>query len=164
MKTPRHPDPADLRISVRPFAAEDLPLIARIARLLEPGETASSRDAERVGRYFDRLAQGELLRDPSAEVFTADLGGKGAGVIAVHPDLDHFTGHARAYVDILVAAPEAEGRGVGRVLPLHVEGWARAHGCREVVLDVFAGNTDAHAFYERCGYRPDHIRFAKAVD
>jgi GNAT superfamily N-acetyltransferase len=153
-----------LRITVRPFATEDLPLLARIARRLEPGETASPRDPELVRRYFDRLAQGELLRDPSMEAFTADLDGQGAGVIAVRPDVDHFTGHARAYVEILVVAPEAEGRGVGRALLRHIEGWARAHRCREVVLDVFAGNTDAHAFYERCGYRPDHIRFANAVD
>jgi RimJ/RimL family protein N-acetyltransferase len=45
----------------------------------------------------------------------------------------------------------------------HVEHWAREHGCREVVLDVFAGNNGAIAFYERSGYRPDHIRMTKSL-
>jgi RimJ/RimL family protein N-acetyltransferase len=31
------------------------------------------------------------------------------------------------------------------------------------VLDVFATNNGAIQFYERCGYRPDHIRMAKPV-
>ena len=81
----------------------------------------------------------------------------------VHPDADYFTGHPRAYVDVLVVAPEAEGQGVGRALLDHVEAWAREQGCLEVVLDVFAGNEAATAFYERCGYRPDHVRMAKPL-
>ncbi|MDF3040504.1 MAG: hypothetical protein K0Q71_3210, partial [Thermomicrobiales bacterium] len=28
---------------------------------------------------------------------------------------------------------------------------------------VFASNDSAMRFYERCGYRPDHIRMAKPV-
>lgn len=89
--------------------------------------------------------------------------GTPAGVVAVHPDTDYFTGHARTYVDILVVAAEAEGKGIGRALMRHAEDWARAHDCLEVVLDVFAGNTGAIAFYERNGYRPDHIRMAKPL-
>jgi GNAT superfamily N-acetyltransferase len=89
--------------------------------------------------------------------------GEPAGVIAVHPDADYFTGHPRSYVDILVVSPEAEGQGIGRALLQHVEGWARARGFLEVVLDVFAGNEGATAFYKRCGYRPDHVRMAKPL-
>jgi GNAT superfamily N-acetyltransferase len=61
-------------------------------------------------------------------------------------------------------AQDVEGKGVGRALLDYVERWARDHGYREVVLDVFAGNQRAIAFYERQGYRPDHIRMAKPLD
>jgi ribosomal protein S18 acetylase RimI-like enzyme len=44
-----------------------------------------------------------------------------------------------------------------------VERWARDHGYREVVLDVFASNQRAIAFYQRQGYRADHIRMAKPL-
>ena len=45
----------------------------------------------------------------------------------------------------------------------YAETWARERGMREVVLDVFAGNRRAIAFYERCGYAVDHHRMAKPV-
>ena len=94
----------------------------------------------------------------------ATIDGEPCGVVSVHPDTDYFTGHPRAYVDILVVAREAEGRGVGRALMDHIEHWARDKAFREVVLDVFAGNQGAIAFYERQGYRPDHMRMAKPLD
>jgi GNAT superfamily N-acetyltransferase len=57
-----------------------------------------------------------------------------------------------------------EGRGVGRELMTFIEGRALELGCREVVLDVFASNHGARAFYENCGYAADHIRMAKPLD
>ncbi|MGH2614253.1 MAG: GNAT family N-acetyltransferase, partial [Thermomicrobiales bacterium] len=116
-----------------------------------------------MDQFFSDLETGRLLKEPGAEAFVATIDGEPRGLVSVHPDSDYFTSHPRAYVDILVVAQEAEGRGVGRALMDHVEQWARAKNCREVVLDVFAGNDGAIAFYERCGYRPDHIRMAKPL-
>ena len=73
-------------------------------------------------------------------------------------------GERFAYVDILAVSSEFEGRGVGRALLSHVEQWARERDFVEVVLDVFAGNAHAIAFYTRLGYAPDHIRLAKPLD
>jgi GNAT superfamily N-acetyltransferase len=161
-----NPDPEDAGnpIVIRPFAASDTDFLARVAGRLRPGATASPRDPEVMTRYFAELAGSRLLSEPGAEAFVATIDGKPVGLAAVHPDADYFTGHPRAHVDVLVVAPEAEGRGVGRALLEHVETWGRGHRCREVVLDVFASNEDAMAFYERCGYRPDHVRMAKPLD
>ena len=117
-----------------------------------------------LDRFFSDLQRGKLLTEPGAEAFVATIDGEPCGLVSVHPDKDYFTGHPRAYVDILVVAREAEGKGVGRALMDHVERWARDRGFREVVLDVFADNQRAIAFYERQGYRPDHVRMAKPLD
>jgi RimJ/RimL family protein N-acetyltransferase len=45
----------------------------------------------------------------------------------------------------------------------HVEGWACDRAFREVVLDLFADSQGAIAFYERQGYRPDHVRMTKPL-
>jgi GNAT superfamily N-acetyltransferase len=150
-------------VEVRPFTAADQSFLTQVADRLYPGQTVSPRDPEALRRFFADPAESRLLNEPETIVFVGTLDGEPAGIIAVHPDKDYFTGHPRAYVDILVVAPEAEGQGVGRALLQHVEAWARDGGFREVVLDVFAGNADAAAFYERCGYRPDHIRMAKPL-
>jgi GNAT superfamily N-acetyltransferase len=150
-------------VRIRAFAEEDGPFLARVAHRIHPGETVSPRDPAAFDRFVAGLQAGRLLTEPGAEAFVATVGDEPCGLIAVHPDRDYFTDHPRAYVDLLVVAPEAEGRGVGRALMERVERWARENGCKEVVLDVFAGNEGARAFYERCGYRPDHIRMAKPV-
>ncbi len=159
------PSEAGLKqIAVRPFSAEDQPFLSRVAPRIHPGQTVSPRDPEAFDRFFSDLERGRLLSEPGAEAFVATIDGEPCGLISVHPDKDYFTDHPRAYVDILVVAREAEGRGVGRALMDHVERWARDRGFREVVLDVFSDNRGAIAFYERQGYRPDHIRMAKPLD
>lgn len=151
-------------IDIRAYEPNDHGFLAGIAHRLIPDETASPRDSAAMERYFAELPAGRLLAEPGSEAFVASIDDVPLGVVAVHPDVDYFTGHPRAYVDILVVDAAAEGRGVGRALMRHVERWARRRGCREVVLDVFASNAGAIAFYERCGYRPDHFRMAKRLD
>ena len=152
------------QIAVRPFSAEDQQFLTRVAPRIHPGQTVSPRDPEALDQFFSDLQRGKLLTEPGAEAFVATIDGEPCGVVSVHPDTDYFTGHPRAYVDILVVAREAEGKGVGRALMDRVERWARDRAFREVVLDVIAGNQGAIAFYERQGYRPDHIRMAKPLD
>jgi GNAT superfamily N-acetyltransferase len=94
----------------------------------------------------------------------ATIVGEPGRLVSVHPDVDYFTGHPRAYIDVPVVATEAEGKGVGRPLIDDVERWARDHSCREVVIDVFAENHGAVAFHERLGYRPDHFWMAKPLE
>jgi GNAT superfamily N-acetyltransferase len=151
------------RIVIRPLTGGDRSFLARVAHRLQPAQTVSPRDRAVLRAFFEGLADARLLSEPGAEAFVAMIEDRPCGVITVHPDADYFTGHPRAHVDILVVAPEAEGQGVGRALLESVEQWARDHHCLEVVLDVFSGNEAAMAFYERCGYRPDHVRLAKPL-
>lgn len=150
-------------VAIRPFKAEDRPFLAGVAPRMHPGQTVSPRDPAALDRFFSDLGDGNFLTKPGAQAFVATIDGQPCGVISFYPDKDYFTDHPRAYVDNLAVAQESEGKGVGRALLDSVERWARDQGYREVVLDVFAGNQRAIAFYERQGYRPDHIRMAKPL-
>jgi ribosomal protein S18 acetylase RimI-like enzyme len=159
------PSPAGTsNVAIRPFSAEDLPFLAQVGPRMNPGQTASPRDPATFDRFFAGLGDGNFLTKPGAQAFVATVANQACGIISFYPDKDYFTDHPRAYVDNLAVAQESEGKGVGRALLDYVERWARDHGYREVVLDVFAGNQRAIAFYERQGYRPDHIRMVKPLD
>jgi ribosomal protein S18 acetylase RimI-like enzyme len=151
-------------VAVRPFSPEDRAFLARIASRMHPGQTASPRDPEAFDRFFSGLGDREFLTKPGAQAYVATIGDRPCGLISFYPDKDYFTDHPRAYIDNLVVAAESERQGVGRTLLDFVERWARDHGFREVVLDVFAVNNGAIAFYERHGYQPDHIRMAKPLE
>lgn len=161
---PSPPGAGPIRIAVRPFVEADRPFFRRIVGRLDPGPTAAPRDPAAVADYFRRLAAGEIDASPGLETFVAvDPAGAPLGVLALSPSQDYFTGHPRAYVETLVVAAEAEGKGAAAALMRHAERWARDRGCAEVSLDVFAGNDRARAFYERAGYRTDHLRMVKPV-
>ena len=156
--------PAGEEIVVRPFRPTDAGLRARVARRLHPGQPVSPRDPSAMTAYLERFGRGESEPAEGGETFIAELGGAPAGLLVLHPEADPFTGHSRAYVDVLAVLEEAEGRGVAGALMRFAEGWAAGRGCAEVCLDVFSGNGRAIRFYERAGYRPDHIRMAKPLD
>jgi ribosomal protein S18 acetylase RimI-like enzyme len=152
-------------LCIRPLSSEDSEFVVRVAPRLYTGQTASPRDPERMRAYFAAFTPADLTRDAGTEAFVATYEGpdEPLGLLVIKPDFDYFTDHPRAYVEILVVAEEAEGRGVGRALMAHAEEWGRAHGCHEVVLDVFANNPSAIAFYERIGFAPDHLRMSKSL-
>jgi ribosomal protein S18 acetylase RimI-like enzyme len=157
-------EPGTDRVAIRPFSPEDRPFLARVASRMHPGQTASPRDPAALNRFFSELGDGQFLTKPGAQAFVATIDGEPCGLISFYPDKDYFTDHPRAYVDNLVVAQESERKGVGRALLAFVERRARDDGYREVVLDVFAANHGAIAFYEWQGYQPDHIRMAKPLD
>jgi ribosomal protein S18 acetylase RimI-like enzyme len=105
----------------------------------------------------------QLLGAADAAVFVADAAslprpGAGlAGAIAVRiyetPPDPAMIPRRRGHVEMLVVGSKFRRRGIGRGLMAEVAVWARRQGAAELVLTVWAGNTDAEIFYERLGYR-----------
>jgi ribosomal protein S18 acetylase RimI-like enzyme len=62
-----------------------------------------------------------------------------------------YDGH-RGWVNYLAVAPEARGKGYGRLLMRHVEAQLAARGCPKLNIQVRAGNEEALAFYRKIGY------------
>lgn len=151
--------------SIRPLTGEDDAFVTAVAPRLYTGPTTSPRDPVRMQAYFAAFTPSNLTREAGTEAFVATINSQGEplGLLVIKQEFDYFTDHPRAYVEILVVAEEAEGRGVGRALMSYAEQWGREHGCHEVVLDVFANNPAAIAFYERIGFAPDHLRMSKSL-
>ncbi len=163
-RTQPPPGPNPATITIRPFADADRPFFRRIVERLVPAASVAPRDPARFADWFRRLGAGELEQPPDADTFVAvGAAGEPLGILMIHPEREYFTAYDRAYVQVLVVAPEAEGRGAGQALMRHAETWARARAYPEISLDVFAGNDRAQAFYERLGFRPDHTRLVKRL-
>lgn len=58
------------------------------------------------------------------------------------------------FIDDFCVDGAARGQGVGRQLFEHVKAEAKKLGCYEITLNVWEGNDDARAFYDRMGMRP----------
>lgn len=106
-----------------------------------------------------RLAR--VASDPNARVLVAESGDAAIGLATVH--LRHTMNHAAplAQLTLLVVDEGRRTRGVGRALTRAAEQWARERGCRRIVVTTALQRADAHAFYERVGYRHTGRRYGK---
>ena len=146
--------------TIRPFdEVRDAPFRAGVAHRLNPGSTVSPRDPAMLDAYFDAFARGEKGTEGDTFI-AAGPDGEAAGLLSIFSEPDYFTGHRRAYVSFLVVEAALEGGGVGSALMAYADEWAREHDCIEVCLDVWGNNHHAIGFYERLGFRPDHLRLA----
>jgi GNAT superfamily N-acetyltransferase len=140
-----------------------LALVPRL-RAFGPGPLRPVADLDRAER--DALAAALDSAATDAAIFVAvdaRSADQVAGVAYVLSTTDYFTHESHAHLSILAVAEQAEGQGAGRALLDAVERWAGARGYRMITLNVFAENERARRVYERAGYTPDTVRYAKEI-
>jgi GNAT superfamily N-acetyltransferase len=117
-------------VRVRPFRAEDEPLLFGLASL-------------------DRGADARTLDVLEHEtVFVAEIEGDPAGYVALAGEED------RVRVDQLFVSPEHEAQGVGRRLLEHAEGFAIHEGAKALQVVVAGEDRRAQTFYRGRGFVP----------
>lgn len=68
-------------------------------------------------------------------------------------------GYRRLMVDHIAVAPEARRQGQGRALLQAARQLARDLQADEIILDTWAANTEAHAFFRAAGFTPRRMLF-----
>lgn len=104
----------------------------------------------------------ELLDDPESPVFvcvdeTDRVLGHGFCVLQRQTNERLFTGVTTLYIDDICVDASARGRDVGRTIYNHILDYARAQGCYNVTLNVWACNPGAQRFYEKLGMQPQKL-------
>jgi GNAT superfamily N-acetyltransferase len=160
-------DVAKVQLKIRDARPSDrAAILALVPRLrdfgpsaLRPAAALDRAETEALGRALDALPENAAL----IVAERADRSAAIAGVAYMETAIDYFTRESHAHLGILIVAGSAEGHGVGRALMDAVERWARGKGHRFITLNVFSTNDRARRFYERSGYVPDTVRYAKEL-
>jgi GNAT superfamily N-acetyltransferase len=154
---------------IRPYTGRDRAFVTGLYRL-------SLTDIQRkvpglaippgfAGMYLPKLirraqAKGGCLR-------IAELDGKRAGFVAVHPKTDpapwDVTEGRFGLVMELHVQPKFQRRGIGRALLRDAESFCRDAGFDWITLGVFPANPGARRFYESVGYREAYIYMGKPL-
>jgi len=113
-------------------------------------------EARTLRAYFDAA-------NPPETLLIAQTAGAPSGFVFLEEHQDYFTFATHGHIGILVVVEAVEGRGVGAALIGAAEEWARSRGHATLTLNVFEGNRRARALYERSGFRPDTVRYRKAL-
>ncbi len=135
---------------------------------------ASSIDADDVAALLCEMGypcdRGDALRriaaivdDDRQALVVARCGGVVCGLVALdfmyYLPLDTIT----CRITALVVTAGAQGRGLGRQLLREAERRARAAGAARIELTSGSQRSDAHAFYQACGFSDGTVRFVKRL-
>jgi GNAT superfamily N-acetyltransferase len=118
------------KAEIRPFRAEDEPLLFGLASL---------------DRGADRRTLAVLEKET---VFVAVIEGAPAGYVALERESEAVR------VDQLFVSPAHEAEGVGRQLLEYAEGYAIFDGAERLCVVVEGGNARAESFYRGRGFTP----------
>lgn len=151
--------------TVRAATAADRELIIGLVPRLRAFGPPPLRPPTSIDDAERRALERALDAPPPASVLlVAELDDAGpVGVAYAETATDYFTGERHGHLAILIVSEAGEGQGVGRALLAAAEAWAAAQGYRLLTLNVFAGNARARAVYERAGFVPDTVRYAKEL-
>ena len=136
-------------LSVEPARPEDYDAIAELTvRVYVEGELASDQYTPQLADVAGRAGRSELLVVRNAD-------GRVVGSVACVLSGDFgevLESDDEAAFRMLVVDPEAQGRGIGRLLVTSCLDRARAAGKTRVVISTDARMTAAHRLYEGLGF------------
>jgi len=111
--------------------------------------------------YIDRIGRppGPMTDDYAAliaagHVHLAEQDDVVSGVLVLIPP--SLAGDAAMLLDNVAVDPQAQGRGLGRMMLDHAERMARAAGCRSIRLYTNQAMTENISLYARLGYVETH--------
>lgn len=94
--------------------------------------------------------------DDEALLVAEDGAGEVRGLASLHvyaPQGPSSALHGRrAYLDELIVMDGYRRKGLGRMLIMDAERWARERGAHQLLFTVWGGNTAAEHFYQSLGY------------
>lgn len=120
-----------------------------------PALTRLINTAYRVEAFFitgDRIHEPEVraqIESPASDYLVIDAAGGKPLAGAVYVELRQHDG----YFGLLSVDPDAQGRGLGRVLVEAAEAYCRAAGRRELEITVVNLRTELPPFYAKFGFR-----------
>jgi GNAT superfamily N-acetyltransferase len=105
----------------------------------------------------------KLSSSPDVLVIVAEHEGKVVGVVTGHVLHAIHKSEPVALLTALVVHENARGLGIGKLLVIHVEQWARSRGAPAISLTSALRRAEAHEFYKQLGYDHTGLRLAKSL-
>lgn len=153
----------EAEVTIRAARVDDEVTLGLLAARLADFELPRWRAGEDIAMADARAMMASVgTAHPDDEVLIAERGGRAVGCLHLVTATDFFGLH-HAHVSVLAVTAAAEGTGVGRFLIAHAERWARARGLALLTLSVFAANGRARRLYERAGFAPEVMKYAKPL-
>lgn len=157
-------------MTIRNARESDIPRLGELlCQVLGVHHTGRPDIFKAAARKYTDEELAHILRDENTPVFVAEDEAKGVlgyafCIFMQNKDHNILTDIKTLYIDDLCVDENARGTGVGRALYEHVLTFAKAAGCYNITLNVWACNESAMRFYERLGLLPQKTYLETILD
>lgn len=154
-------------VEIRPATLDDLDALMALNAHVQAWHAQNYPQIFRTETDPDglRAAFTQWLTDPESHIALSRAGGRPTGYIfttcRTRPESWHGRAITQFEIEHIVVAPEARGQGHGDALMRHALDRAPRADHVQITLTSWAANTDAHRFFARFGFTPQHIQFAQ---
>lgn len=138
------------RITIRPAAPDDIPLILTFIRELAEYERLAHEVVARERDFHEALFGAR----PVVEAIIASVDEQPVGYALYFPNFSTFLGKPGLYLEDLYVRPSARGQGVGRSLFEHLARIVVDRGWGRFEWSVLDWNAPSIAFYRKMGAMP----------
>ena len=140
-------------MQIRHAGTQDIPGIDRLLSQVLTVHHNGRPDLFRANaRKYNDDELKEILEDTTRPVF-----------VQQHINDNILTDIKSLYIDDLCVDENCRGQHIGQQLYRYVLDYAKASGCYNVTLNVWACNENARKFYEKCGLVPQKIGMEKIL-
>lgn len=151
-------------VAIRLATEQDATLLAELATRLTTFQLPPWRAAAEIATADAKgMVDAIRARSRDDQVLIAERRGAAVGCLHMQAPTDFF-GRRHAHISVIATTKEAQGSGVGRVLLAYAESWSRERKLSLLTLNVFDANQRARRFYERAGFAPEIVKYAKSLD
>ncbi|PXA83280.1 hypothetical protein DMC25_18185 [Caulobacter sp. D4A] len=157
------------QLAIRPAVEDDIPALVALNAVVQALHAALSPEVFKPKVDPVELAAflRGLLDQPSNRLRVAAVDGAAVGYawaeVQDRPETPFALARRRLYLHHLSVDPAVRRQGVASALLGSLEDEARAAGLASVVLDAWADNAAAQAFFAAAGYGPLNITRAKRL-
>ena len=145
---------------IRKAGAQDLPAVNQLLEQVLAIHHAGRPDLFRAqGKKYTDEELLDIFADPRTPVFVYERDGAVLGYVfsaLQKQDSGSLEPLTTLYIDDLCVEEGRRGKGIGRALFAYAKDFARAQGCHNLTLHVWACNPGAQAFYEALGMKPQY--------
>lgn len=142
-----------MSVNVRSASLADVTRLAELVTQLGYPTNASE--------MHDRLDS--ILQDPGYATWVAEIEEEIVGLVGARMGLYYEENGSYGQILMMVTDDRQRGSGIGTALIVEAERWIAERGGRRVIVTSGTQRSDAHAFYEKRGYRATGLRFVKAL-
>ncbi|MEH6656081.1 GNAT family N-acetyltransferase [Leeuwenhoekiella marinoflava] len=153
-------------INIRLVTKEDTDFILNLLPSLTDPELPHWRDPDVMLDIDQRILKSEI-HDGSENnaIFIAEDNEtkKQLGFIFLEIGTDYYHREPHGHIADIIVAPDARGRGIGKLLMNKAEEWTKKSGYNLLTLNVFDDNKKARKLYQSLGFTPDLTKYGKIL-